>query len=97
MFHRFSRLVYRLAAHQASRLHQAVYTVDVGLAQLTSVRVSGQAATRAKVPVQYKVSRFTKLAEVPGLKLQQQIGRQCIVYDRRIDIIRGEAAHLIAV
>src|SRR3990172_11770203 len=64
-------LVRRRAADQPHALDHAVHAVDVGLRELTAVRVGGQAPGQAEVPVLHEVLRLAALRETERLELEQ--------------------------
>ena len=74
MIHRFVRLVHRGAAHQSRCLDQTVDAVDVRFAELTTMRIGGQATVASECAIFNEIPRLAVTTQPPGLQLLQDDG-----------------------
>lgn len=85
-------LVGRRASHQSHTFGNSVDTVQVRLADLTTVSVGRQASTDLEVAFADEVLGFAWLAEAQFFELRKHQRGEVVVQDRGVDVIRGQAA-----
>ena len=87
-------LVDRVASDLADTFGDAVHAVQIGLTQLTAVRVDGQAATELDVAVADEVLGLTPAAEAELLELIEHIGGEVVVDHGGLDVCRRQSRGL---
>src|SRR5207244_13460514 len=78
------------APHLAHALGDAVHAVDVGLAQLASVRVDREAAPELDRAVAQEVLGLASAAEAELLELAEHERGEVVVDDGDVDVVRTE-------